>query len=280
MSDHEELRALCALYALGVLGEDESRRLEEHLEGGCAECERELELCRQGAMALASSAPPVEPDRALRARILKAVEAEPVPISAAQAAARPSRGREAVTRREADRERKIVRFPVFAALGWAAAVALAFVGLNDQRELRGMRGQLAALRGQVAQLEGRLGDESSWLASMASPMARVAYFKPTSAGSPKQSGWALFDPANKRAIFVIENLELEPGHDFELWAIGAQGPRSLGVISVEPGGRALVKLQQMPDPTDLAAFAVSYEAAGGSPNPRAPAGPVVMVGAL
>lgn len=272
MNEHDELLDLCGLYALGALSEVESRRLEAHLAKGCVECERELALCRQGVDILAEAAPSVEPDRELRARILTAIDAEPAP---AMAVRRPAK-----STMPSERDREIVRFPVFTAIGWAAAVALALLGLNDQKELRGMRGELASLRGQVAQLEGQLGDESSWLASMASPTARVAYFKPTAAGKPKQSGWALFDPANKRAIFVIENLEVEPGHDFELWAIGAQGPRSLGVISVEPGGRALVKLPQVPNPADLAAFAVSYEAAGGSPDKHAPAGPVVMVGAL
>lgn len=278
MSDHDELLGLCALYALDALDDASTRRLEAHLAEGCAACERELAECREGVTALAGTAPPVAPDPALRTRILSAIDAEPLPAAAVRPITPPSadRGRAGAIGRKG----AIVRFPVFAAVGWAAAVALAFVGLNDQKQLRGMREQLAALRGQVAQLEGRLGDESSWLASMASPTARVAYFKPTAAGKPTQSGWALFDPANKRAIFVIENLEVEPGHDFELWAIGKEGPRSLGVITVEPGGRALVKLPQVPDPADLAAFAVSYEAAGGSPDKRAPAGPVVMVGSL
>lgn len=273
MSDHDELLDLCALSVLGALDEADTRRLEAHLAEGCSECERELERCREGTLTLAATAPSVAPDRALRARIIEAIDAEPLPksvVSTQHLTRRPSGKREAT----------IFRFPVFAAVGWAAAVALAFVGLNDQKELSGVRAELDALRGQVAELEGRLGDESSWLASMASPTARVTYFKPTNAGKPKQSGWALFDPANKRAIFVIENLEVEPGHDFELWAIGARGPRSLGVITVVPGGRALVKLSEVPDPTDLAAFAVSYEAAGGSLDKRAPAGPVVMVGTL
>jgi hypothetical protein len=178
------------------------------------------------------------------------------------------------------RERTPVRFPIFATLGWAAAVALAILGVNDQRQLHGLRENQSTLRQDVARLEGELGEERSWLGALASPTARVAHFQPTAAGSPKQSGWALYDPANRRAIFVIENLEIAPGHDFELWAIGAEGPRSLGVITVEPSGRALVRLPQLPIAPSLSAFAVSYEAKGGSPNPAAPAGPVVMVGAL
>jgi hypothetical protein len=150
----------------------------------------------------------------------------------------------------------------------------------QQRTLSNLSAEIASLRDQQAQLQRQLIEEQQWTASMASPIARVAFFAPTPDGAPNLSGWALYDPTSRRAILVLENLRAESDRDFELWAIRSGGPRSLGVITTDARGRALVRLSDIEDPTDLAAFAISNEAKGGSPNPNAPAGPVVLVGSL
>jgi hypothetical protein len=173
-----------------------------------------------------------------------------------------------------------VRFSLLAGLGWAAAVVFAVLGMFEQRAARQLQAELGALRVRHTLLEQQLAEERRWAAAMAAPTARVAALAPTPAGKPKQAGWALYDPSSRRAVVVLQNLEPEPGHDFELWGIGSRGPRSLGVIAVEPSGRAVVRLPHIDDPADLTAFAVSFESRGGSPNHQAPMGPVVMVGSL
>jgi hypothetical protein len=167
-----------------------------------------------------------------------------------------------------------------AAFGWAAAAALLVVSVVQYRAVRGLEAQLDDVRTEQRQLAAELAGEREWAASMASPASKTTLLSPTPAGAQSLSGWALYDPSGRRAILVIENLRLEPGHDYELWAIRSEGPRSLGLITVEPGGRALVRVPDVDDPTDLAAFAISYEGKGGSPDKTAPAGPVVAVGAL
>ena len=42
----------------------------------------------------------------------------------------------------------------------------------------------------------------------------------------------------------------------------------------------MMRLENLGEPKLLAAFAISLEPAGGSPNPNAPSGPVVMLGKL
>ncbi|HKQ58188.1 MAG TPA: anti-sigma factor, partial [Candidatus Eisenbacteria bacterium] len=68
--------------------------------------------------------------------------------------------------------------------------------------------------------------------------------------------------------------------DYELWAILPDGPKSLGVVRADATGRAEVRVPDAGDPAALAAFALSLEREGGSGDPRKPAGPVVMVGAI
>ncbi len=284
---HDEFRDLCALYALGSLDAAEAARFEAHLRTGCNGCEAELAQCFDGTYALASTAA-MPPDPALRARVMQAIATDPDASAAASPATSGSPSDSRVRPRPVAlppdpgrRDRRIVRFPaVVATLGWAAAIAVAILGAVEQRVVRQLESEMTTLRAQQTQLESQLLEERRWATTMASPAARTAVFAPTGAGSGTLSGWALYDPSTQRAIVVLENLQLEPGHDFELWAIGPRGPRSLGVIQVELGGRAVLRLTRVVVPADLAAFAVSYEAAGGSPNPTAPAGPVVMVGNL
>jgi anti-sigma-K factor RskA len=89
-----------------------------------------------------------------------------------------------------------------------------------------------------------------------------------------------YDPATRRALVTCENFTAPAGHDYELWAIRASGPESLGLVRADTGGRAQIRIPDAGDPATLGAFAVSLEARGGAPTPHAPAGPVVMVGKL
>jgi anti-sigma-K factor RskA len=51
-------------------------------------------------------------------------------------------------------------------------------------------------------------------------------------------------------------------------------------VHADVNGNAEVRVADAGAPADLAAFAVSLEKAGGSPDPRKPAGPVVLLGAI
>jgi anti-sigma-K factor RskA len=56
------------------------------------------------------------------------------------------------------------------------------------------------------------------------------------------------------------------------------GVASLGLIKADAQGRATVRLENLGAQGTLGGFAISLEPEGGSPNPRAPSGPVVMAG--
>jgi anti-sigma-K factor RskA len=266
---HDEWIELCAGHALGSLSEADRVRLETHVATGCEECRAAIREFADATLAIAAAAPAVAPPAGVRARVLEAVSAAPG----------PARARLQECEGDGTRRGRVVPFPV-AALGWAAAAALLIVSVVQYRAVRALEARLDEVGAQQEQLARQLGDEREWAASMASPAAKTTLLAPTPAGAKALSGWALYDPSGRRAILVLENLELEPGHDYELWAIRGDGPRSLGLIAVEPGGRALVRLPEIPDPAGIAAFAVSYEAKGGSPDKRSPGGPVVMVGSL
>src|SRR5262249_30180493 len=190
MSAHDEIRELCALYALGVLEEAERARLEAHLRDGCAECERELAACTEGVVALAASAPATPPSPALRTRVLQAVRAQAAPRVRVMQAIEPEAGAPEVEPFPGLGRRPVLRFSLLAGLGWAAAVVFAVLGMFEQRVVRQLQAELGELRVRHALLEHQLADERQWAAAMAAPTARVAALAPTPAGRPKQAGWA------------------------------------------------------------------------------------------
>lgn len=276
MSQHrDEHLDLCAGYALGSLSDADRRQLEAHLESGCPECERALADFGAATVLLAASAPAAAPPPALKGRVMGAIEAE-------------GARRAAPTGAPAREERRVIelkpRWPqLLASWGWAAAAAaLAIATAVSWNAATRLRGELEANRRQLAELERKLGDERQWAAVLSAPGAKVVNLAPTPAGASDLRARATYDPATQRAVIVFENFKAPSGHDYELWAIrGAKpAPASLGLVKADEDGRAVLRLENVGDPTTLGAFAVSLENEGGAPTPTAPAGPVVMVGKL
>jgi anti-sigma-K factor RskA len=257
---------LCAAYVLGCIAEADRQGLEAHLAEGCARCEAALAQLSGGAVLLASAAPPAQPDPALKDRVMRAVRG-------AHAGRESARGRVL--------ELKPRRPVTWVAWGWAAAAAaLAVADFLMWGTARRLSGELESARERIAQVEQRLEDERTWAAVLSAPGARVTLLAPTGQGAAELRARATYDPATQRAVVVCDNLRAPSGSDYELWAILGSGPASLGVIRADESGRAVLRLENVGDPAALKAFAVSLERAGGSPNPNAPAGPVVMAGNL
>lgn len=267
---HAEFLDLCAAHALDSLHESERGKLERHL-AECVQCTHALTDFREDALALAIAVATPPPPSA-KVRILNAIREPIVPIREKTSAPDP------LAHKPAERARP--RFAWIGALGWAAAAVLAIAYFKEVQGSRQLAAQLEILRAQNQEAESALASEKLWTDSMSSPQARLAQLTPTQENLATHEGWALFDPQTRRAILVFENLAPASEKDYELWAIREAGPESLGVLHVEPNGRAFIRLQEIPDAERVKAFAVSLEGKGGSPNKNAPSGPVVMAGTL
>ena len=262
MSAHrDEHLELCAALALGAIDDGDRRELEAHLASGCPQCQAELARLSDDVLVLAAAAPPAAPPPALRGRVLEAVRRESQPAPA-RVVAMPPRRRVAV-----------------ATWAWAAAAAaLALSTVVLWRTGESLRARLADSRRQITQLEENLDEARRWAALLDSPDTRLVELVPTPAATALPRARALYDPAGRRAVLVFDQFTAPEGSDYELWAIRGDGPASLGVIRPDASGRAIVRLDDVGDPSSLQAFAVSLEKAGGSTNPRQPQGPVVMAG--
>ena len=270
---------LCAALAAGAIDEADRQELERHLASGCAECERALAAFAEGAAYLAASAPPIAPPASVRAAVLERVRAEAAGTPAGGGDARapglaPS-GRGVVLPMP---ERRRAAWPAWAFAAAAAVLAVSTFALWRQTE--DLRAQLTGAQGRIAQTERELEEERAWAAVLANPGNRVADFAPTPAAFQVPRVRATYDPKSRRAIVAFEGAVAPIGKDYELWAILPDGPKSLGVVHADPTGHAEVRVPDAGDPAALKAFAISLEATGGSPDPRKPAGPVILVGAL
>lgn len=266
MSEHrDEHIELCAGWALDSLDPADRARLEAHLAEGCAACERALADFAAAATALGRSAPAAMPSPGLRARVLAAAGAtapEAAPAPAGRVVALPPRR----------------RFPLVAALGWAAAAALAVVAGLFWRDARRLTQDLQASQRAAARLTKSLEEQRRWEEVLSAPGARVAVLAPTAAGTPGLRGRAVVDPATRRAMLMFDGIHEPPGRNYELWAIRGTAPRAIALLRPDSLGHAVVRLDDAGEPWSLNAYAVSLEPVGGSPSLDAPSGPVVMLG--
>jgi anti-sigma-K factor RskA len=115
---------------------------------------------------------------------------------------------------------------------------------------------------------------------LTAPGGHTVTLAPTPDGARTLTAELHYDPASDRALLFAQGFAPPGAHDYELWAITAAGPTSLGVVHAGPDGRAVVRLDRIARDGAVAAFAVSLEASGGSPDPHKPSGPVVMLGKL
>lgn len=272
MSIHrDEHLEMCAGLALGNLDEEDRRILERHLAEGCPECERALADFSTSVVALAASARSAKPSGDLRTRILDAVEQE---TAGGPVAERP--------RTDGGRVVSMAKHrPSRTSWAWAAAAAaLAVVTMMQWNAAEHLRADLESQRRQLAEAERRLAEERRWAEVLSAPDARAAELVITPAGVQALKARAVFDPRTSSAVIVFDHFTPPAGKDYELWAMRSDGVASLGVIKTDAQGRATMRLEHLGAKDTLSGFAVSLEPQGGSPNPRAPTGPVVMVGKL
>jgi len=271
MSRHrDEHLDLCAAHMLGTLSEAERRELESHLATRCEPCEAELRALTAGAAVLAMSVPQHRAPAGARARVLAAIE--PGGTSSTQ----ESGSNVIPLPRRAWRGGTIGTLLAAA----AAVIVAAVVGVTTWRRADELSRELVAARERATELQRNLDEERAWASVLTAPSSRTVTLAPTPEGAATLSAELHYDPTSDRAVLVAQGFAAPSARDYELWAITAAGPTSLGVVHADAKGRALVRLDRIARDGAVAAFAVSLEASGGSPDHHKPAGPVVMLGKL
>jgi anti-sigma-K factor RskA len=266
---------LCAAHVLGVLDEAGRVELEAHLATGCEVCHEELRALSGGATVLAMSTPPLRAPAELRERVLAAAMSQPadtpdeIPVVARPAPPPP-----------------VVLRPERASAGWAAlawglaaaAALLAVAGVFTWQRAVRLDRELATARTQALELQRSLEDERAWAGLAGLPGTRIVRLDTTPDGDSSLVAQVIYHSGVRRAMVVAERFSLPADRAYELWAITASGPTSLGVVHPDREGRVVARLEQVDAGEPIAAFAFSLESSGGSPDHHKPSGPVVMVG--
>jgi len=227
-----DVHTLVGAYALDALDQREEADFEQHL-AGCPTCSAELVELRATAARLgeaASTAPPP----GLRASVLTA-------------ASRTPQQRPVVTVVPISKWRRYGPTLVAAAAVLAAvSMGVLYVGehnRNDELETQG-------------------------------PVARVknaADVEVVASGPGKAPVRVFYSQSLDQAVVKVDSLPtIDDDHSYEMWAIDAEGPRSLGAMpEATESGTKLVS-----DLGDATQVAVTMEPAGGSPTGE-PTGPQV-----
>jgi anti-sigma-K factor RskA len=251
VTTHPQFEEDLALYAMGVLGEEDRLNLEHHL-ADCPSCRRELEALRGDSALLALSTGGPRPPQRSRERLMKAIAQQPRRVEA-----RRSRPWWALV-------------PAFAA-GLLAVLAGWLLTQNSS-----LKQQVEALKNrslrQQEELQRTREIVSTLTATDAMTVTLVAAKTP-----PQPQGKVLYVKDRASLIFLASNLPPVPSQKaYELWLIPKQGaPIPAGVFKPDTRGSAMVLNPPLTPGTEAKAFAITVEPEAGSTTPTMP---IVMVG--
>ena len=235
-----DVEELLGAYALEALDMRDAADVREHLAG----CNRHPDAAtlRSSASRLSALATPVLPPPALRDRVLRAV-AESAQEPASPRALTPVSQKPQPQRTEpvpitVTRRRAMLVLAAAAAIVIAVAASAWAIGSNGRQHES------------VQQLASR----ATW----------VAIMRPTSG---QGSATVVYFSDDKKALVATSGLNplQDRGETYQLWAIVAGSPRSLGTIDVDSDGSAVIAAPF--DATGVDTLAVTVEPAGGSPAP-------------
>lgn len=154
--------------------------------------------------------------------------------------------------------------PLWGMAAVAASVLLAIFGIWAAYQLADARGQTDQLAMEVENLKQVNAYNEALAAHYRNPSVR-AIRMPGLDKSPQSSVVALWNQQTKEVFLDVQNLPAAPaGKQYQLWGIVNGAPVDMGVLDPNFSNR-LLRMKSVGD--DPAAFAITLEKEGGSPNP-------------
>ena len=242
----------------------------------CPECRREVAALRAAATELAFAVPALTAPTSLKARVLDAIEREPVAFARPPALPTPAR-------------RPVSGAWWLAAAATIGAIVVGGYALALRAHINFLDQALSEARAQAQAAQRQLVDAQAELARAAIQVQRVNMTTTILASAdlvdvdlkgqpaaPAAAGHAFWS-RSRGTLFTASGLPALPASQvYQLWMVTPSGPLSAGLLSPDQDGRTL----HVADATasgQPAAFAVTIEPAGGVP---APTGERVLIGAL
>jgi len=280
--DHQALKDLLPLAALGWLDPEEERSLGDHLPV-CAECRAELDAFREAGASVAMAEDATGSEERIWNRLQARLSADDA-LRVTAAGSRPG-GRPAVRRPPA------LRWQVATGFSIAAAIVIAiYAGLLSQAQSR-YQDQLAALtvesrairadlddsRRQTVALQHVLDDRARLQRALMAPDLELTRLEPL---GPAPNASAIVAVSRSTRTAIIEASDLPPasaGKTYELWWITKEsGPVAAGLFQAASGRQVIAQADPPPAGQRVVLCAVTLEPAGGV---RKPSGAMYLKGA-
>jgi anti-sigma-K factor RskA len=281
--DHDRLKELLPLEALGSLDGEDARAMATHLAEGCDECQAELRTFREALAAMAiSTAGDGTADR-----IWQRLENRLATGNVNPAVSSLISDRQA-TRATGRAERPGVSRGWRVATVAAAAAAIAFAVLSGNyvsqiaatrqedsarigalsRQARTLASELEDRDRELATLHSQISVSGQLTQAMLAPDARIIRLGPLPP-APDSTGVVAVTPSGNHAVLQVAGLpQPPPGKEYELWWIGSKsGPLRAAVFAPTAHGDATVASTLPPTGEQLLASAITLEPAGGLDKP-------------
>jgi anti-sigma-K factor RskA len=246
--DDERLFDLCIQLELGMLDHAERDEITDLLEAQNPAALAAQRLARETLGAVGESVGPVVPPPELKQRVFDGIE-EPAPEVSAEPPqqAEPS-----------------IRIPRWAALGWAAAAALAaFVFVSNQQSAE-LRRAVNVIEERQAALEQANDRYRKLFAILAAPGARTVWLE-----SPDRPAIRVVWSDRMGLALATEGLAAPArGRAYQLWAIPDDGvPVSIEIFRPDADERALIFANPAIVSAECQALTITEEDAGGADQP-------------
>ena len=250
--DPQRIEELLPFYALDALTDEERDLVEAYLTEH-PEARGQMDELQSAASALPHAAAPVEPPRRLKDALMARVAVDQrSQVQVQKQASGPN-------------ERRWVN--LFPALGFAVAVIAVAWAVILNIQLSQLRHAVSALNNALAAQSNSLAQINAKLPQGTASSVVTISLKGTNV-QPQAEGQLIADPQKESAVLVIAGLaKLETGKTYQVWLIKGKVPVSVGLLSVDAQGQAVLILNSK---TAIGAFdklGISIEPNGGSSQP-------------
>ncbi|MFI5353159.1 MAG: anti-sigma factor [Candidatus Binatales bacterium] len=277
--DHQALKDLLPLAAIGKLDPEEDRALAEHLRSRCDACEGELRGFRETAAALALAGD--DTGRDSEARIWNRLRARLDASTSENESAPIARRDRAFTDRPAAPRPHSRRWQMATGVSTAAALAAAiYAGVimrssaiqHDQLasladRVSASRAELAGARQETAALKQVLVERAHLEQTLMAPDLQITRLKPLDL-APGASAMVAASRSAHTAVLQANAMPPAPaGKTYELWWITKEtGPVAAGLFQAG-AGREVIARAEPPPAGHVILAAVTLEPAGGVSKP-------------
>jgi anti-sigma-K factor RskA len=222
-------------YALGILSEEEQRRVQLHL-SQCSDCQAELEAYQSVVNQLAFAAPQYPPPTGLKQAILRQVETQ----------SRPQPVPDRQNWFETLRHRLASWLP--ASPAWTAVTLVLILVLAGSNLMLWL--QVRSVRQQQQQNEYRMVNLQA------------------TQSAPGSSGLLIISPGGGFGALIVDGLpDLPKSHQYQLWLIKDGKRTSGGVFSTIQGGYGVLQVNSAEPLIHYQSFGITIEPSGGSSHP-------------